>query len=50
LDSVLASRALSAIPDIFDRLVVTDAMILQAALITKDVVIQNSGVVPTIWD
>jgi len=50
LDSVLASRALSVIPDIFDRLVVTDAMILQAALITKDVVIQNSGVVPTIWD
>nr|VFK26495.1 MAG: PIN domain nuclease, a component of toxin-antitoxin system (PIN domain) [Candidatus Kentron sp. MB]VFK30351.1 MAG: PIN domain nuclease, a component of toxin-antitoxin system (PIN domain) [Candidatus Kentron sp. MB]VFK75181.1 MAG: PIN domain nuclease, a component of toxin-antitoxin system (PIN domain) [Candidatus Kentron sp. MB] len=49
LERVLASRPFSGIPDIFDRLVITDAVVLQAAVITKDPVIRDSGLVTTVW-
>lgn len=47
---VLASHNLTAIPDIFDRLIVSEALQRQADLLTNDSVIQNSELVSVIWD
>ena len=46
---VIASHTLTAIPDIFDRLIVADALSRGVPLISKDGVIQRSGLVRTIW-
>lgn len=48
--TVLASHHYAAIPDIFDRLTVTEGILRGIPLITKDPVIRGSGLVPTIWD
>ncbi len=47
---VLASRDLTAIPDIFDRLIAAEARELQVPLVTRDPVIPRSGAVPVIWE
>ena len=47
---VIASHALTAIPDIFDRLIVADANHLGLALISRDAQISASGLVSTVWD
>jgi PIN domain nuclease of toxin-antitoxin system len=47
---VYGSRHLTAIPDIFDRLVVTEALRLDVPLITGDSVIRQSGIVRVQWD
>ena len=46
---VIDSRTLTVIPDIFDRLIVAEALRLGLPLITHDTVITNSSVVPVIW-
>ncbi len=48
-ETVLMSHALIAIPDIFDRLIATEAMQRDLPLLTQDPVIESSGLVPTIW-
>ena len=48
--TVLDSARLTAIPDIFDRLIVAEAAERGIPLITKDAVIVASGTVATIWD
>ena len=48
-DTVIASRTLIAVPEIFDRLIVAEALRLGLPLITHDTVITNSKVVPVIW-
>lgn len=45
-----ASRTLTAIPDIFDRLIVAEALQLGLPLITHDSVITDSGSVNVIWN
>lgn len=47
---VLASHALTAIPDIFDRLIVAEAIHRGTPLISKDTVIRRSALVTTVWD
>lgn len=49
-DTVLASHRLSAIPDIFDRLIVAEAVGRRLPLLTRDPVIQDSQLVATVWD
>lgn len=49
-DTVIISAALTAIPDIFDRLVAAEAHTLQVPLITRDPLIIASGYVATLWD
>lgn len=49
-DQVFASRTLTVIPEIFDRLIVADALRLGFPLITSDSVIRASGVVNVVWD
>lgn len=49
-DDVFDSRTLTAIPEIFDRLIVAEALRLGLPLITKDTVIHASGVVNVVWD
>lgn len=48
-DTVLASHELTAIPDIFDRLIVTEAMVRKLPLVSRDPVIRDSGLVAVIW-
>lgn len=48
-DIVVTSAKFTIIPDIFDRLIVTEAYRLNAPLITKDAVITESKIVHTIW-
>ncbi len=48
--TVIASRTFSSIPDIFDRLIVTEAHQLSMPLITRDQDIRTLNVVPTVWD
>ena len=48
-DTVIASHTLTAIPDIFDRLIVAEALRLGVPLITRDKVITRSGIVTTVW-
>jgi PIN domain nuclease of toxin-antitoxin system len=49
-DTVLAAPRLAAIPDIFDRLVVAEALERDLPLVTRDEVIRTARVVETIWD
>jgi PIN domain nuclease of toxin-antitoxin system len=49
-DVVIGSHTLNAIPDIFDRLIVAEALTRGLPLISKDRVIRGSGLVATIWD
>lgn len=49
-DTVIASHALTVIPDIFDRLVVAEAQRLALPLITRDGSISAAGAVATVWD
>ena len=48
-DVVLASRTLTAIPDIFDRLIVAEAIDRGLPLITRDSTIVESGLVDVVW-
>jgi PIN domain nuclease of toxin-antitoxin system len=48
--TVLASHRYAAIPDIFDRLTVTEGALRGLPVITRDPVIRDSGLVPTLWD
>jgi PIN domain nuclease of toxin-antitoxin system len=47
---VIGSHTLTAIPDIFDRLVVAEALARGVPLISKDRIIRGSGLVATVWD
>lgn len=47
--TILASHRLTMIPEIFDRLIVADALRLGVPVITRDQQITGSGIVPTIW-
>jgi PIN domain nuclease of toxin-antitoxin system len=47
---VLSSHTLTAIPDIFDRLIVAEAIHRGTLLISKDAVIQRAALVTTVWD
>lgn len=49
-DTVIASYALSDIPDIFDRLIAAEARRLRRPLITCDPMITSSGLVDTLWE
>lgn len=49
-DQVFASRILTVIPEIFDRLIVAEALRLSLPLITRDSVIHKSGAVNVVWD
>jgi PIN domain nuclease of toxin-antitoxin system len=49
-DLVISSRALTAVHEIFDRLIVADALRLNLPLITRDSDIRSSKLVNTIWD
>ncbi len=49
-ETVIQSHTLTVIPDIFDRLIVAEALRLRLPLITGDSVIHASGLVTTIWD
>lgn len=49
-ETAVASRTLTAIPDIFDRLIAAEALRLGLPLITHDSVITNSGSVSVVWD
>jgi PIN domain nuclease of toxin-antitoxin system len=49
-ETAVASRTLINIPDIFDRLIVAEALRLGLPLITHDSVITNSGSVSVVWD
>lgn len=48
-DLVIGARKLTGIPDIFDRLIVAEALALGAPVITKDPDIVASKLVPVIW-
>ena len=47
--TAVTSRTLTSIPDIFDRLIVAEALRLGLPLITHDSVITNSGLVNVVW-
>jgi PIN domain nuclease of toxin-antitoxin system len=49
-ERVLLSRSLTAIPDIFDRLIVAEALALGVPVLTADPVIGATGYVPVLWD
>ncbi len=49
-ETVLASHINTAIPDIFDRLIVTETQGLAIPLISRDGTIKQSGLVDVIWD
>lgn len=49
-ETVLMSHALAEIPDIFDRLIVAEAIQRGLPLVTKDPVIRDSGLVATVWN
>ncbi len=48
--TVIASHAYTSIPDIFDRLIVTEAIQRGFPLVTRDPIIRQSGLIATIWD
>jgi len=50
VDTVLASHRFSTIPDIFDRLIVADAVQRRLPLLTRDPVIRASQLVTAVWD
>jgi PIN domain nuclease of toxin-antitoxin system len=47
--TVLASHRFARIADIFDRLIVTEAVLRGLPLLTKDPLIHDSGLVRAIW-
>ncbi|MEN3335271.1 MAG: hypothetical protein V7641_4636 [Blastocatellia bacterium] len=47
---VIASHALAAMPDIFDRLIVADAQRLRMPLISHDKIISASGLISLVWN
>jgi len=49
-ERIIASHTLTAIPDIFDRLIVAEARHRNVPLITRDTLIVAAGVVETVWD
>lgn len=49
VDLILHSQRFTAIPDVFDRLIATEAATLGATLLTRDPVIIDSGLVQTLW-
>jgi PIN domain nuclease of toxin-antitoxin system len=49
-ETVIASHQYTIIPDIFDRLIVTETISRNVPLITRDPVIQQSGLIATIWN
>ncbi len=49
-ETVIASHEYTEIPDIFDRLIVTDAILRDLPILTRDQVILHSGLAFTIWD
>jgi len=49
-ETVISSHAFTAIPDIFDRLVVAEAQRLGVPLITRDTAISASELVEVVWD
>jgi PIN domain nuclease of toxin-antitoxin system len=48
--TVIASHHYTIIPDIFDRLIVTEAISRGLPLLTRDTMIRASGLVAVIWD
>lgn len=48
--TVIQSHTLTAIPDIFDRLIVAEAVRLDLPLITRDSAIRASGLMTVVWD
>lgn len=48
-DLILSSQSFRQIPDVFDRLIATEAVSLGAHLLTRDPVIAASGLVRTVW-
>ena len=49
-ETVVASHQYTSIPDIFDRLIVTETISRGVPLVTRDPVIRQSGLISTIWD
>ena len=49
-ETVVASHTLTAIPDIFDRLIVAEARRLSVPIISRDGPMRASGLVSLIWD
>ena len=49
-ETVIASHKHTSIPDIFDRLIATEAVLRGLYVVTRDQVIRESGLVTTIWD
>jgi PIN domain nuclease of toxin-antitoxin system len=48
-DTALGIEALSALPDIHDRLIVAEARAQNAALITRDAAVTAARLVITVW-
>jgi PIN domain nuclease of toxin-antitoxin system len=48
-ETVFVIKNLTALPDIHDRLIVAEAIVRQATLITRDAAIRASGLVATLW-
>jgi PIN domain nuclease of toxin-antitoxin system len=49
-ETVIASHVYTSIPDIFDRLIVAEAISRGLPLLTRDPVIVQSGLVSTVWN
>ncbi len=49
LDRAISLRSLTAIPEIHDRMIVSEAIAHSATLITRDEVITQSSLVPIVW-
>lgn len=49
-ETVIASHQYTIIPDIFDRLIVTETISHRVPLVTRDPVIRQSGLISTIWE
>jgi len=49
LERVLKIREISVIPEMHDRMIVSEALAHKATLITKDRTIIEAGIVPTVW-
>ena len=49
LEHALALRTLTAVPEMHDRMVVAEAHLRNAALITRDQTITASSLVPVVW-
>jgi PIN domain nuclease of toxin-antitoxin system len=49
IETVFQARQLTQIPDIFDRLIVAEALALNAPLLTRDPEIVDSKLVTVIW-